>query len=270
MALETKRLEKTRLALLELENRMSRATSRQLSSIIEQSERLRAEEAAILSRIKENNCSITVDGSDDASLSLFENLKRPKISENTLKTSTDYLPLFSSEDECGDDSVECGADLEAIEEGISDSVPDLEEEAGFDNENLEYDDSMTEAYKNRLLTQSWITCEARVSGEDLKSLWTLKVADQQKILHFDQILSVTPTSIPGIPVPSYIWERLFLYQRRGLEWLLGLWVKSRHVSNDNAKENFGYGGILADEMGLGKTVQVSRGVFDRFLNIGRL
>lgn len=44
-------------------------------------------------------------------------------------------------------------------------------------------------------------------------------------------------------IPEFLWDRLFAFQREGVEWMFGLFERSK-------------GGILADEMGLGKTLQV--------------
>lgn len=44
-------------------------------------------------------------------------------------------------------------------------------------------------------------------------------------------------------MPRHLWEVLYPYQRRGVEWVLGLHAQ-------------GVGGIVADEMGLGKTLQI--------------
>ncbi|KAI6191164.1 hypothetical protein M3Y97_00198300 [Aphelenchoides bicaudatus] len=48
----------------------------------------------------------------------------------------------------------------------------------------------------------------------------------------------------GFKVTSWIWERLYNYQKTGVRWLLKL-------------HNEYVGGILADEMGLGKTIQIA-------------
>ena len=55
------------------------------------------------------------------------------------------------------------------------------------------------------------------------------------------LISVFPPSFP--PFPPISSNRLYQYQKEGVEWLGGLHVQ-------------GVGGILGDEMGLGKTVQV--------------
>ena len=47
----------------------------------------------------------------------------------------------------------------------------------------------------------------------------------------------------GYAMPRHLWEVLYPYQRRGVEWVLGLHAQ-------------GVGGIVADEMGLGKTLQI--------------
>ena len=47
----------------------------------------------------------------------------------------------------------------------------------------------------------------------------------------------------GYAMPRHLWGVLYPYQRRGVEWLLGLHAQ-------------GVGGIVADEMGLGKTLQI--------------
>ena len=47
----------------------------------------------------------------------------------------------------------------------------------------------------------------------------------------------------GYAMPRHLWEVLYPYQRRGVEWMLGLHAQ-------------GVGGIVADEMGLGKTLQI--------------
>jgi hypothetical protein len=47
-----------------------------------------------------------------------------------------------------------------------------------------------------------------------------------------------------LKLPRSVYDRLFAYQRQGVEWIWGLYQKN-------------FGGILADDMGLGKTVQVA-------------
>ena len=47
----------------------------------------------------------------------------------------------------------------------------------------------------------------------------------------------------GYAMPRHLWEVLYPYQRRGVEWVLRLHAQ-------------GVGGIVADEMGLGKTLQI--------------
>ncbi len=47
----------------------------------------------------------------------------------------------------------------------------------------------------------------------------------------------------NVEIPLYLWNYLFEYQKRGVEWMINLYLKRK-------------GGILADEMGLGKTIQV--------------
>lgn len=49
--------------------------------------------------------------------------------------------------------------------------------------------------------------------------------------------------IGELSVPMFLWDYIFDYQRRAIDWLLKLYSK-------------GDGGILADEMGLGKTLQI--------------
>ena len=48
----------------------------------------------------------------------------------------------------------------------------------------------------------------------------------------------------GLKAPSVIWDRLYDYQKVGVQWMFGL--HQQHC-----------GGILGDEMGLGKTIQVA-------------
>ena len=47
----------------------------------------------------------------------------------------------------------------------------------------------------------------------------------------------------GYAIPQHVWEVLYPYQRKGVEWILSL-------------HSQGVGGIVADEMGLGKTLQI--------------
>ncbi|XP_071444534.1 DNA excision repair protein ERCC-6-like [Hetaerina americana] len=47
----------------------------------------------------------------------------------------------------------------------------------------------------------------------------------------------------GLKIPSYIWDKLFSYQKVGVQWMWELHQKK-------------CGGILGDEMGLGKTIQI--------------
>ncbi|KAM0681198.1 DNA excision repair protein ERCC-6 [Glugoides intestinalis] len=49
--------------------------------------------------------------------------------------------------------------------------------------------------------------------------------------------------LKGFKIPRNLWEYLFDYQKKGVEWMLNLFEKQK-------------GGILADDMGLGKTIQV--------------
>ena len=48
----------------------------------------------------------------------------------------------------------------------------------------------------------------------------------------------------GLKAPSVIWDRLYDYQKVGVQWMFEL--HQQHC-----------GGILGDEMGLGKTIQVA-------------
>lgn len=64
-------------------------------------------------------------------------------------------------------------------------------------------------------------------------------------------------SIPEIPVPEELENRLRPYQLSGFHWL-------------NYLESVGWGGILADDMGLGKTVQALSMLLHYFEKKGRL
>lgn len=50
-------------------------------------------------------------------------------------------------------------------------------------------------------------------------------------------------NLNGFKIPRNLWEYLFDYQKKGVEWMLNLFEKHK-------------GGVLADDMGLGKTIQV--------------
>ena len=47
----------------------------------------------------------------------------------------------------------------------------------------------------------------------------------------------------GFKIPRCLWDKLFVYQRTGVQWLTELHVQRA-------------GGIVGDEMGLGKTIQI--------------
>lgn len=65
-----------------------------------------------------------------------------------------------------------------------------------------------------------------------------------KTAKIGQINSENFFEYSGIKIPMNIWSYLFEYQRKGVCWMIDLYL-------------IGKGGVLADEMGLGKTIQVS-------------
>ena len=108
------------------------------------------------------------------------------------------------------------------------------------------------SWRQLALSQSPLTDEAFHKYQDLASAlndWNQSLASslspsklQKQLKTF--FLSEPALLLPsGHAVPSHLWEVLYPYQQKGVQWMLKLHGQL-------------VGGIIADEMGLGKTIQI--------------
>lgn len=220
--LEERRLAKTRERIAQLEDRirMSRRLGpTRIAKLHDRLDELRAEEAAVLQRIRDGG--VCDEGLEEVTVVLPRKRQVVEFSEE----ESDADKAVEDEELATDGSEEDQVDVEDVEVGSD--VDEADEEIE--------DDFRDEHYRKRL--ENW------KRDNDSDGTWDLTALLDGSPLS-EQPISVGPVEeFHGLLVPRLLYDCLLGYQKTGVEWLLGLF--SRRT-----------GGILGDEMGLGKTVQV--------------
>ncbi|EJW01437.1 hypothetical protein EDEG_00031 [Edhazardia aedis USNM 41457] len=185
------------------------------------------------------NTELSLNQPDNFILSL-KNIQSLNIEIEPIKRRRVSLNDNSSNEDSCSESTLCG-------NGILDS--DNEEEHCFDihdknQENLNYIEACDLAdseFKNNLIDMGKNdTYEIQIHPARSKKCISDVLV---KLKNFYADLRKDGHIIEDIVVPSFIWEKLFDYQKESIKWFYELYKKE-------------VGAVLADEMGLGKTLQV--------------